>query len=415
MPFAAGAEKKDAAELVDRYDFGRLGRVERTPQGGIRVPANLTRVGVFTYRDARGDVRRELRPPEEVFHADSLSTLAGAPVTDLHPSGMVRPDNWRELALGHVGEDVKQDGRFVRARLVIQDAGAIEAVDKGERKELSCGYSCRTDETPGEWNGQKYDAIQRGIRYNHVALGPSGWGRAGNEVALRLDSRDAAQVLEDDQPAASPPRTQEGQTMAKIRIDGIEYEADSPALEQAIAKYDAKRDAEIAALKKERDELQAKHDAADAELTKTKAELSKAIDPKRLDEAVAERVKLHTDARTILDSDAELEGKSDRDVMVEAIRHDDRDFDPADRSDDYVRAYFAATLKNHARHDEGGNGVGAARSAAVGARHDGRRDGGDNGSGSSSEDRHDAISARDRMLKDNREAASKPLRFSRDN
>ena len=402
----------NSTELVERFDFGRLGKVERTPQGGVRVPANLTRTGVFTYRLADGTHRRELRLPEDVFHEDSLATLAGAPVTDLHPPGMVRPDNWRTLAVGHVGENVKPDGRFVSAKLAIQDAAEIEAVDRGERSELSCGYSCRTEETPGEWNGEKYDAIQRGIRYNHVALGPSGWGRAGNEVALRLDSRDACQVL-DDQPAACPPQTQKGKTMPKIRIDGIEYEADSPALEQAIAKHEAKQDAEIVGLKKERDELQAKHDAADAEHAKTKAELAKAIDPKRLGELVSERVKLHTDARTIRGKDTEIEGKPDRDVMVEVIRHDEKDFDADGKSDDYVRAYFEATIRNHARHDEGGEGVGAVRSAAVEARRadaeGGRKD------GEEKDDRFDARAAQDRMLEANREAASKPLRFSRDN
>jgi len=395
---------------VDRLDFGRLGKVQRTPQGGIRVPAKLTRTGIFVYRKADGTERRELRPAEEVFHADSLATLAGAPVTDLHPVGMVGPQNWRKLSVGHVGEHVEQDGRFVSAKLAIQDATAIEAVDRGDRSELSCGYSCRTDETPGEFEGQRYDAIQRAIRYNHVALGPSGWGRAGNEVALRLDSKTGACQVWEDEPAASPPRRREEKTMAKIRIDGIEYEADSPALEQAIAKWDAKRDTEIATLTKERDEIQAKHDAANAELAKAREDLATATDPKTLDKLVADRVALHTDARKVLGSDVKLDGKTDRDVMIEAIKHDDQDFDADGRSDDYVRAYFEATTKTHKRHDEGGTGVGAVRSAAVASRKpaDKRTDGED-------VDRFDSRAARERMIQANREASTKPLRFSRDN
>ena len=82
---------------VMRLDFGAFSKVERTPQGGMRIPANLTRTGVFIYRRKDGTERRELREPAEVFHADSLSTLRSAPVTNLHPDRAVGPDNWKSL------------------------------------------------------------------------------------------------------------------------------------------------------------------------------------------------------------------------------------------------------------------------------------------------------------------------------
>ena len=37
-------------------------------------------------------------------------------------------------------------------------------------KELSLGYNLDLDETPGEWEGQPYDAVQRNIVINHLAL-----------------------------------------------------------------------------------------------------------------------------------------------------------------------------------------------------------------------------------------------------
>jgi hypothetical protein len=141
--------------LVERLDFGRLGKAERTPSGGVKVPANLTRIGVFSYSLPDGSVRRELRHPDEVFAADSLATLAGAPVTDLHPSKPVRPSNWRKLSIGHVGESVERDDKFVSAPLMIQDAEAIAAVERADRKEISCGYVCDLDATPGEFNGER--------------------------------------------------------------------------------------------------------------------------------------------------------------------------------------------------------------------------------------------------------------------
>ncbi len=69
-------------EEVLRFDFnGSSGEFKRTPQGFLRVNARLTKVGIFKY-----DGGREYRSEEEVFRVDSLVSLKGAPVTDLHPS-----------------------------------------------------------------------------------------------------------------------------------------------------------------------------------------------------------------------------------------------------------------------------------------------------------------------------------------
>jgi hypothetical protein len=195
--------------------------------------------------------------------------------------------------------------------------------------------------------------------------------------------------------------------MTKIRIDGIEYDADSPALVQAIEKYDAKRDAEISELKKERDEITAKHDATSAELDKTKQELAEARDPERLAQHVAARVDLCTKVRKVLGDEAKLDGKSDREIMLEAIRHDEQDFDAEDKSDDYVRAYFEASIKRAERTDA--QGVGAFRGAARRVRQEERREDGQQ------ENRTDAMAARTRMLEANQKAALEPLRYSRDN
>ena len=87
---------------VTRIDVGSLDKFERTPSGGLRIPAVLTRVGVLTYRTPDGDTVRELRPPEEVLDAASVASLEDAPVTDLHPPDLVKPETWKAYALGSV-------------------------------------------------------------------------------------------------------------------------------------------------------------------------------------------------------------------------------------------------------------------------------------------------------------------------
>ena len=62
------AGDEPTAESPMRFDLaGLTGRAQRTPQGFLRAPAWVTRVGVFPYRRADGTVQRELRLPEEVF------------------------------------------------------------------------------------------------------------------------------------------------------------------------------------------------------------------------------------------------------------------------------------------------------------------------------------------------------------
>lgn len=318
-------------DRVERLDFGRLKKAVPTPQGGVRVPAYLTRVGVFAYRNPDGTVRRELRPPDEVFKADSLATLAGAPVTDLHPTVPVRADNWRKLAVGHVGDQVAQDGNMVAGELRIQDADMITRIDAGQRREVSLGYRTRLDMTPGEYEGEPYDAVQRDIQYNHVALGPANWGRAGSEVALRLDS--AGNQILGDTVAAQPLKDKH---MTKvIRIDGVEYEVGSEA---HLAKIDADHRKETAELTARADAAEARADAAASEVEGLKAQLT----PDAIAQRVNARVELLATARKVLGESYRSDAKSDRDVMIDVIRHDRADFDPAEKSDDYVRAYFDA-------------------------------------------------------------------------
>lgn len=226
--------------------------------GGLRVLGEVTRVGVFDYSDTSGNQWKEYRPPEEVGNPASLDTLKSAPVTDLHPTeGAVTPDNWRSLAVGNIGDDIRFDDAdgAVLADVVIQDGAEVKRVLARERKELSCGYDCDIDQTPGEApDGTQYDCVQRNIRYNHVALGPVGWGRGGPDVALRMDGA-AMQVT------AERSGDTAGSSVSRVRLDGssrpmklkfrgkeyrLDSEADVAAMQSDMADYEKKSDAQSA-------------------------------------------------------------------------------------------------------------------------------------------------------------------------
>src|SRR5262245_16851059 len=119
--------------------IGKLGRAVRTPQGGARIPAALTRSGILTYKNPDGSTRREYRPPSEVFSTTHLDSFKSAPVTEGHRA-WVTPSNYQTVSLGHVADgSVRRDGDKVAAELVVNEADALERVDTGELRDVSAG------------------------------------------------------------------------------------------------------------------------------------------------------------------------------------------------------------------------------------------------------------------------------------
>ncbi len=172
--------------MAQRYDIGTLQPVQRRSDGTIIADALLTRCGIFEYADADSPtgVRRELRLPEEVSDPASLVTLTGRPVTNDHPSGMIDSTCATEYAVGGVAEPARMDDDHVRSRLSVWDGKTIGDMERGKR-DVSLGYVCDVEEKSGThpiWGD--FDAIQRNIRYNHVAVVDQ--GRAGTARA-RMD------------------------------------------------------------------------------------------------------------------------------------------------------------------------------------------------------------------------------------
>ena len=225
---------------VYRLDEGTpLKRAKQTEDGYIYFEGRATRAGVFKYMDGKGNAFYELRPPEEVSNPASLATLARKPITDLHPSEFVDSENIQKYSVGTIDGEIVwehdfEDG-YVKVRGVINRKDAVDSVNIKNRTEFSCGYVADIEVNPGVWTDSKgvdhrYDAIQRNIRYNHLALVDS--GRAGKEVKLRVD--DAYQIS--DSADRTPPKTTppKKEVSMKIRIDGREYAADEPAAQRAI-------------------------------------------------------------------------------------------------------------------------------------------------------------------------------------
>jgi len=322
-----------------RYDLAPM-RATRTDEGYLVDTPIVGRVGIQTYYNADGSQRRELRLPEDVFSADSLASMAGKPITIGH-RGMVTAANAKALTVGVVKGDGVQDGDNVRAPIIIHDATAIDLAENGGVSELSLGYRVDLEETSGEWNGQKYDAIQRNPRINHLAIVKS--GRAGN-ARLNLGRMDAATFLTTAEEEIHMP-----DTMGRLRLDsGLEYQA-AP---EVIHAYTA-MGVQVAAEKTRADSIQANLDRVAAERDALAEQVASA---EKVRADALELARAEVQARAELEKKAEpfridCAEKTDREVREAVIKSVRADAELTGKSDDYVAAAFDMALT--ARADAG--------------------------------------------------------------
>ena len=158
----------------------------RTHKDGYKlVAAKVARTGIQGYlRKEFGDsaptgnpndIIRVYRPPEEVFADRAINGWAHVPVTIDHPDVMVSPDNYKDYAVGEVTSRAKvDDDGWLTLEFLLKDATAINA-SESTHKEYSGGYTADIEFISGVTSdGEFFDAVQKAINPNHLALVPKG-------------------------------------------------------------------------------------------------------------------------------------------------------------------------------------------------------------------------------------------------
>ena len=324
--------------LVDRQDLTTSKRVY-TDEGFLNVPAVIARTGIQVYlaselqlkdRDPK-EMIRVFRPPEEVFDAKSMASFSHKPVTDDHPPELVNAKNSKKFSVGMSGPKVEQNGELLETTLHIIDDDAVQNIESG-KVEVSNGYTSDvTLESGVTQDGEEYDAIQRNIRGNHIALVTR--GRAGS--ACRV--------------ADNSPKLGDKPTMAIVTIDGVTYEV-TEQVAQAVSKVQANLTTSQVALDSSNElniQLEADLLAAKAEGKKTTDSMQAQIDtmdaavPKGevLAKMVTSQIKLIDDARNLV-PEIKWENKSASDLKKAVIADRMPGVDLAGKSDDYINASF---------------------------------------------------------------------------
>lgn len=166
--------------------------------GWFEIKANpISKAGVFPYSGRQlgltgpdaDRIFQVLRPPEELADPECIASFKLLPWIDEHvmlgPVAQELTD--RAMAAeqkgvqGVIGEEVFFEGDTLFANIKAFSSTLAALIQAGKR-ELSAGYRCIYDMTAGVWNGLRYDAVQRRIRGNHLALVVE--GRMGPDVAV---------------------------------------------------------------------------------------------------------------------------------------------------------------------------------------------------------------------------------------
>ena len=160
--------------------------------GWFEVKDNpISKVGVFDYSGAQigaanpNRIYRVYRPAEELADPATIESFKLLPIVDDHtmlgnPNEGMTPAEDKGVA-GVIGEEVYFKHPYLLANIKVFSETLRQKIEAG-KIDLSGGYRCFYEFTPGIFEGEPYDAIQRQPRGNHLALVDE--GRMGSDVVV---------------------------------------------------------------------------------------------------------------------------------------------------------------------------------------------------------------------------------------
>lgn len=413
--------------LSYRTDVGSLKPATRTADGRLIAEAHFTRAGILEYPDRNypGGIRRELRPESEVFDSKSMESAQNLVATQDHPPRMITAKTAKTYMVGMTGDRVMRDDDHLKGKVTIANAPTIDKMDSGD-DEVSLGYVCVVDNTPGvDPKYGRYDAVQRVIRYNHLAVALSrGDARAGSTARVRMDSRalttDELDELDDAKTFGVDARWRSdarGHQQGDAGMADEKLMENLRALEASLKTAEAERDQykeRADSVTRERDALTGKLSVVERERDDAKASLashSTAVETaaivlereradkaeklvarfdSTLDTAVRERAAVLNTGTIIMGPEFRMDDLSNRDIKVQVCKRLDSNASVGkDVSDATIDGIFQTLVSGHVK-----NARSLARISEVARAQDA------SGGAITQQDRADSIEAKRRAMKD---------------
>lgn len=313
----------------------------------------ISRVGVFDYLGSSigapipNKIYRVLRPPEELGSQECIDSFKLMPFVDDHTmlgdadEGLTPAE--QKGVHGVIGETINFDGKTLKATLKVFSSKLSKLIADG-KKELSLGYRCVYEMASGVYHGESYDAIQRNIRGNHIALVEA--GRMGPEVAVldhfnfTIDSKEIVSM------SIEKTVEDQGKALADVTklVNGLD-EKMSKLLAAQDADAEAKAKLEKETAEKEAADKEAKEkEAADGE----KPDFVKKEDAEKAEKAMDEKLKTAMDEIEAIKKGGvkALMGEvSKRDQLAQSVSQHIGAFDHREMTTEEVAKYAVEKLK----------------------------------------------------------------------
>lgn len=209
--------------MAKEIDLNGFWKIEDNP---------ISKEGVFPYLGKQISPELEpdkiymvYRPASELMSEETIESFNAVPFIDEHEmigDGFTKYD---DRPAGGVLFNVKADGGVLSGDFKIFSEELKDEIENG-KKELSLGYLCDYELEKGVWHGQRYDAVQKNIRGNHVALVQH--GRMGSDVrvydrAITMDALDITQEISASAGSPNESRAEGSHTETKQGENTMKY------------------------------------------------------------------------------------------------------------------------------------------------------------------------------------------------
>ena len=367
--------------MITRFDTAPINELTVDPQTGYLHASNvpIARVGVFPYLHSDGTWTNEAKLPEDILSESTVKSANNKPVTNDHPvddgeNVLVDKSNSTQYVKGFTADNAHVEGDMLKVGLTIMDPQLIDAVQNGGKQELSIGFQTDVEPISGEYNGAKYDSVQRNIQINHVAVVDR--AREGHNIRITGDS---AQMVVNDtrkekQMAENEKNVFDDAGNTSSNTNSASSNTSSSSNSSSSSSSDDK-DKQIADLKQQVKDLQAqlakangsnsssnsqddsdddkgknsnKSDSVEREIEKLKAERDKyksKVEGDSFNNAVDDRIELIDEAKKILGDSYDFRCKSDKQIKIDSIKKADSTIDVEDKPDAYYDGVFEV-IKN---------------------------------------------------------------------
>lgn len=359
-------------ESAKKYDDNDWPEIKGNP---------ISKVGVFPYSGAQighpdldpNKIYKVYRPEVELSDEKTINSFKLLPFTDEHAmlgsedEGLMPAE--QKGIHGVIGQDVYFEDGYLKANLKIFSQKVNDLIEKG-KKELSIGYRCIYDMVSGIYDGQAYDAIQRQIRGNHLALVEE--GRSGPDVAVldrlkfTFDTKDLKMTdmtkpegkPEDlEKPEGKDEKEKEEMSEDKAKsmdsicgllrqaADGLEKMMKKDAKDIDWSKEDSEDESEEKVEDEEPKSFVKRANITDAEETEeAEAEKKEGKKDKKVDEEVEKEAKAKDKSGKGMDAKEIFREISQRDALAEKLSRHIGTFDHKEKTLDEVAAYGVRKL-----------------------------------------------------------------------